>query len=61
MIRKAGPGPSTALSNNEILAKLLRVATDLWLGIDEDMVNDLVGSVPRRLHAVIQVNGWYTK
>ena len=32
-----------------------------WHLIEEDILDDLVGSMQRRVQAVIKIEGWYTK
>ena len=43
------------------LKKLCDAATTVWLDFGQQLVDDLIDSMPRRIQAVIQSKGWYTK
>lgn len=50
------------LSNNEVdKALLAQWLDDAWWAVEQDLIDTLVDSVPRRLRAVRQARGWYTK
>lgn len=50
------------LRNNEVdRALLARWLDDAWWAVEQDLIDRLVDSVPRRLRAVRRARGWYTK
>jgi transposase len=40
---------------------LIEAADEAWEAIEDQVLKDLVDSMPRRLAAIIKANGWYTK
>lgn len=52
---------ATMPSNNAVLTKLIETVEDIWEGIEIEMVNSLIDSIPRRLKALFDAKGWYTK
>jgi len=40
---------------------LKRRLSEVWWAIGEDVLNGLVESMPRRVHALLKAKGWYTK
>jgi len=42
-------------------AELFRVLQDGWNALDRDLLRRLVDSMPRRIQAVLDNNGWPTK
>jgi hypothetical protein len=47
--------------NDELLQQLYEAAVEIWEEIELSMIKNLVGSIRRRLAAVIAAYGWYTK
>ncbi|VVT47153.1 uncharacterized protein SAPINGB_P001569 [Magnusiomyces paraingens] len=43
------------------LNKLCEAAVEVWEDFHQDLINKLVLSKPRRLQAVVDANGWYTR
>ncbi|KJZ68257.1 hypothetical protein HIM_12350 [Hirsutella minnesotensis 3608] len=41
--------------------RLCEAAAEAWEDLEDDTLNHLVESMPRRLQAVIDARGWYTK
>jgi hypothetical protein len=60
-ICKENPSLSTMPKNNTTLRLLIRTAITVWEAFEDDLFNELVISLQRRLKAVIAANGWYTK
>jgi len=48
-------------SPNVVKAKLKQRLTEIWWKIGEDVLDNLVDSMPRRVQALIDAKGWYTK
>lgn len=55
------PELSTLPKTTESLAKVCEIAVVLWEEFEEEMINRLIDSMPRRIAAVIAARGWYTK
>ena len=47
--------------NNYTLQMLCQAAVEAWEEIQDDLFEKLVSSMQRRLQAVINADGWYTK
>ena len=47
--------------NNTAMEALVRVAITVWEELGEEVLDKLVESMNRRLQAVINAGGWYTK
>ncbi|VVT43788.1 uncharacterized protein SAPINGB_P000146 [Magnusiomyces paraingens] len=60
-ICKRLPELSLLPQNNQSLNKLGEAAVEVWEDFHQDLINKLVLSMPRRLQAVVDANGWYTK
>ncbi|VVT53887.1 uncharacterized protein SAPINGB_P003800 [Magnusiomyces paraingens] len=60
-ICKRFPELSLLPQNNQSLNKLCEAAVEVWEDFHQDLINKLVLSMPRRLQAVVDANGWYTK
>lgn len=60
-ILKRYPELATMPKNDRALKKLCEAATTVWLDFGVGLVNDLIDSMPRRIEAVRQAKGWYTK
>ena len=50
-----------APNNAETLDLLIRSAMDTWDRLGEDLLNRLIDTMERRVKAVIEAKGWYTK
>jgi len=50
-----------APNNAETLDLLIRCAIDTWNRLGEDLLNRLIDTMERRVKAVIEAEGWYTK
>lgn len=60
-IVKRYPELSDMPTNNQTLKKLCEIAVRVWLDFEIELVNRLIESMPRRLKAVRDAKGWYTK
>jgi transposase len=60
-ICKGFPELSSLPKNNEALARLERAAVEVWEDFEDDLLEKLIESMPRRMTACIAANGWYTK
>jgi transposase len=47
--------------NDRTKQRLVEAAIDMWESLEEDLLRSLVKSMTRRLEAVIEAGGWYTK
>ncbi|KAM5527812.1 hypothetical protein FOXYSP1_19685 [Fusarium oxysporum f. sp. phaseoli] len=47
--------------NQEALEALINAATEVWEEIKPEVLENLILSINRRLQAVIDNDGWYTK
>jgi hypothetical protein len=47
--------------NEAAMNALIRAAIIVWEDLEEGMLDHLLLSMPRRLQAVIDAGGWYTK
>jgi hypothetical protein len=50
-----------APNNAETLDLLIRCVIDTWDRLGEDLMNRLIDTIERRVKAVIDTEGWYTK
>jgi transposase len=50
-----------APNNAETLDLLIRAAMDTWERLGEDLFNTLIDTMERRVKAVVEAEGWYTK
>ncbi len=48
-------------TNEQTLEELIQRAEEVWNDMEEELVNNLIDSMPRRIAAVIKARGWYTK
>lgn len=48
-------------NNNYTLEILVDAAQEAWDLLDQDILANLSDSMPRRVRAIIEVDGWYTK
>ena len=55
--------PELALmpKNNSTLQRLCEAAISVWEDIDNSLLTRLIDSIPNRIKAVINIQGWYTK
>ena len=55
--------PQLALmpKNNETLQRLCEAAVSVWEDMDDSLLTKLIDSMPNRIKAVINAQGWYTK
>jgi hypothetical protein len=61
LICKEYPELSVMPKNEASYEALVRAVIWEWHNLEEGVLNKLVDSMPRRLQAVIDANGWYTK
>ena len=47
--------------NQDSLDRLIKAATELWNGLEDDMLGKLISGMQKRMRAVVEANGWYTK
>lgn len=47
--------------NTASLDLLIDAAVELWAEIDDEVFENLINSMPARMQAVVEANGWYTK
>jgi len=47
--------------NQDSLDRLIKAATELWNGLEGDMLGKLILGMQKRMRAVVEANGWYTK
>ena len=47
--------------NEDSLEELIKSAKEVWDSLEQLLINDLIDSMPRRVVAVIEAKGWYTK
>lgn len=52
---------SAMTKNNTSKQRLIEAAIEVWEEFEPELLNTLMDSMPRRLEAVIQARGWYTK
>jgi hypothetical protein len=50
-----------APNNAETLDLLIRAVMDTWERLGEDLFNTLIDTMERRVKAVVEAEGWYTK
>ncbi|KAL8300796.1 hypothetical protein RB597_005700 [Gaeumannomyces tritici] len=60
-LQKSYPGLAQLPNNDQAINLLIKKAEEVWEDILEELVNELVDSMPRRVQAVFDANGWYTK
>ncbi|KAK5658052.1 hypothetical protein OQA88_2608 [Cercophora sp. LCS_1] len=60
-IMKRYPELSHMPKNQKALEALVYAAIVVWEDFEEDLLDGLVDSMDRRLQAVIDADGWYTK
>lgn len=60
-ICKQYPELSYAPKNNSTLQRLCEAAIEVWEDLEDDVIENLINSMPRRLEAVVAANSWYTK
>jgi hypothetical protein len=55
------PGLQALPKNQASLNLLIKTAQSVWEAIEQETINHLVDSMPRRIQAVLNAKGWYTK
>ena len=60
-IYKLYPELEFADDTEETLGRLIRAAQEAWHTIDQNILYNLSVTMPHRVKAVIDVEGWYTK
>jgi transposase len=60
-IHKAYPDLAGMPKNNTSKQRLVEAAVAMWEDLEDDLLKKLVETVPRRLQAVTDAQGWYTK
>lgn len=55
------PGLQALPKNQASLNLLIKTAQSVWEAIEQETINHLVDSMPRRIQAVLDAKGWYTK
>jgi hypothetical protein len=50
-----------ALNNAETLEHLIKYVMDTWDRMGEQLLNRLIDKMERRVKAVLDTEGWYTK
>lgn len=55
------PELNTMTKSEATLKLLCEKAVVVWHELEEELVNHLIDSMPRRIAAVIAARGWYTK
>jgi transposase len=60
-IHERYPDLATVSSNEENLRRLINAAVEVWDSINQELIDGLIESMPRRIAAVVASHGWYTK
>lgn len=60
-ITKRHPELAGMTSNNQAKQRLCEAAIESWEQLEDDLLNKLIDSMPRRIAAVVSARGWYTK
>ena len=60
-IYRLHPDLEHARDTNETLRRLVAAAREAWANIRSDILVQLSETMPNRIEAVIQANGWYTE
>lgn len=60
-ICKKYPELSTMKKNSTSLEALRKAAEVVWEGLEEEVLERLILSMPRRLEAIVESKGWYSK
>lgn len=55
------PNLKSMPKNEQSLELLRQAAVEVWEDFGEELLENLILSMPRRLQAVVDVQGWYTK
>jgi hypothetical protein len=55
------PELSDMKSNNISKQRLCEAAVEAWELLEDDLLNKLIESMPRRIAATVRAKGWYTK
>ena len=55
------PGLATVPDTQQTLARLIATAQRAWMAINEAVLRSLGGSMSRRVQAILESRGWYTK
>ena len=61
IITKDNPELQNAPDNNHTLLLLIQAAKDAWGSIEARVLKNLSNTMPNRVRAVIEADGWYTK
>lgn len=60
-IYKRYPGLAIAPKNADSLQWLCEASVEMWEELQEELMNNLLETMPHRIKAIIKHNGWYTK
>jgi hypothetical protein len=60
-IYKLCPELEHAANTENTRQLLIQAAKEAWHAIDNTVLHNLSASMPKRVHAVIAAQGWYTK
>ncbi len=60
-IHKLHPDLGTLPKNQDSLFRLINAAIEVWEELPEEVLQRLVMSMRRRMQAVIDADGWYTR
>jgi transposase len=60
-MHKRYPELATLPERLQSIDRLVEIAEELWESIPEEMINNLIDSMPRKVEALFQAQGWYTK
>ncbi|KAF4970210.1 hypothetical protein FZEAL_10099 [Fusarium zealandicum] len=55
------PELATLPRNEEALDRLIEAAQEIWGGLEEEVFENLVNSMPQRIKDLHEARGWYTK
>lgn len=58
---KLHPELSDMPKNNQSLQRLCEAAVEVWEQFEVELLDQLVESMPRRIEAIVNAKGWYTK
>ncbi len=48
-------------TSNQALSLLCQTAEEVWMDIEDGLVDRLIDSMPRRIAAVVAAKGWWSK
>ena len=61
IIQRDHPELQNAPDNDDTLYLLIQAAKDAWSSVEERILKNLSNTMPNRVRAVIEADGWYTK